>query len=195
MWWRLALVIAFIFIAAYLAYYAYGSQSKSPLINFPMSNDTGSFVLSVAAFADGGAIPAAYTCDGAGGSPALAWSGAPAGTKSFALVVDDPDVPKQLRPDGLFVHWVLYNIPTDAHGIPEGGSAGESGLNGRGAEGWTPPCPPREYEPSEHRYVFTLYALDTELSFAIPPGKDELMAAMEGHTLASAQHVGRYKRQ
>lgn len=157
--------------------------------------------LTSSAFANNGSIPPRYTCDGAGSSPPLGISGVPAGAQSLALVIDDPDVPKALKADGVFDHWVLYDLPAGgqasrlyiaAGSVPEGAVMG---LNGAGKASYYPPCPPKQYEPSEHRYIFTLYALDeANLSFANPPTKDALLQRIEGHIIAQTQLVGRYKR-
>ena len=108
--------------------------------------------------------------------------------------MDDPDVPKQLRPDGVFDHWTLFNIPASMSEIPEGGSVGIAGANGAGKNAYTGPCPPPQYEPSEHRYVFTLYALDRMLDLKAGATKQEVKAAMQGHILEQTQLIGKYKR-
>ena len=139
-------------------------------------------------------IPSRFTCDGENISPPLSWSEVPEGAKSFALLMDDPDVPKQLRPDGVFDHWTLFNIPPTISGIPEGGTTGIAGANGAGKDEYTGPCPPKQYEPSEHRYFFRLYALDSMLSLGTGAQKADVLKAMEGHILAEAELMGRYKR-
>lgn len=127
-------------------------------------------------------------------SPALSISGTPSNTKSLALIMDDHDVPKTLRPDGVFDHWVLFNISPEIKEIAEGGSAGTSGANSANKNVYTGPCPPPQYEPSEHRYVFTLYALDTELPLAAGASKVDVLNAIQGHIIAQTQLVGRYRR-
>lgn len=155
----------------------------------------GQLTLESPAFEDGGRIPAKYTCDeNRELSPPLSFSGVPEGTKSLALIMDDPDVPKALKPDGVFDHWVLYNIPPEATGIPEGGMAGEAGANSSGAAEYTGPCPPPEHEPREHRYVFTLYALSDKLQFSEIPAKRQVLSALEPLILAKTELVGRYSR-
>ncbi|MEZ5141542.1 MAG: YbhB/YbcL family Raf kinase inhibitor-like protein [Acidimicrobiales bacterium] len=143
----------------------------------------GGFALTSPAFTDGGAIPREHSCQGEGVSPELAWSGAPAGTQSLALIVHDPDAPIA----GGFTHWVLYAIPGDTTGIPQGGTAGSSGLNSTGKPGWVPPCPPS----GTHRYVFTLYALPTVTAFATTPTKDQV-EALGADALATATLTGTY---
>ncbi|MEQ1813464.1 MAG: YbhB/YbcL family Raf kinase inhibitor-like protein, partial [Candidatus Nitrotoga sp.] len=150
------------------------------------------------AFAQNDSIPENFTCDVSTGtpalSPALKISDVPSNAKTLALVMHDPDVPPQLRPDGIFVHWVAFNIPTTTTMIPEGASAGISGSNGAGKSGYVGPCPPKEYQPDEHRYIFTLYALDTEFIMPTAATRDELLSVMQGHILSEAVLVGRYKR-
>ena len=147
------------------------------------------------AFENGERIPAAYTCDGDRLlSPELAFSGVPAAAQSLALIMDDPDVPKVLRPDGNFTHWVLFDIPPETTLIPEGGTIGTSGVNGAGGTGYRGPCPPPEYEPKTHRYFFELYALDTVLDLPEGASKEDVEAAMDGHILDIAELVGTYSR-
>ncbi len=145
----------------------------------------GRLTLTSSAFADGAAIPKDNTCQGAGTSPDLAWTGAPEGTAAFALVVNDPDAPVP----GGFTHWVLYSIPADTSSIPAGGSAGSSGLNGAGKPGWVPPCPPS----GTHHYVFTLYALPTVTAFAETPTKAQV-EALGKDALATTTLTGTYVR-
>jgi Raf kinase inhibitor-like YbhB/YbcL family protein len=146
------------------------------------------------AFADGARIPAKYTCEGEDLSPPLAWSGAPQGTKSFVLIVDDPDAPDPAAPRMTWVHWVLYDLPPDAAGLAEGARAlppgAKSGLNDWKRTGYGGPCPPI----GRHRYFHKLYALDTKLSGLAKPTKAEVEAAMRGHVLAEAQLMGTYQK-
>jgi len=154
-----------------------------------------SLTITSPVFADGGNIPVEYTCHGQNISPALNWSGSPAGTASFALIMDDPDA--------AYTHWVAYNLPSDLNGLPEalpkdeelasGGLQGKIGSGGIGyPTGYFGPCPPKD---SLHHYRFTLYALDTSLDLAAGASKDEVMQAMAGHILAQGQLVGVYQRQ
>ena len=144
--------------------------------------------ISSPAFAAGMAIPAAYTCKGKGISPPLAWSEAPEGARSYALIMDDPDAPS-----GTFVHWVIYNIPASAKGLPESVSGAATlpdgslqGSNSAGRTGYTAPCPPS----GTHRYFFKLYALDSVLDLASGASKDALLKAMQGHVLAQGELMG-----
>lgn len=152
-------------------------------------------LLTSSAFTQGGLIPAKYTCDGERSlNPPLSISGVPETAKSLVLVMDDPDVPKELIPDGVFDHWVVYNIPPNIEDIYEGSTVGTTGANTRDDLSYTGPCPPPEYEPSTHRYVFRVFALDTELSFERSPTKAAVLKAIEGHILARGELTGLYKR-
>lgn len=149
--------------------------------------------LSSTAFADHAEIPARHTCEGADVAPPLAWSGAPAGTRSLALIVDDPDAPDPAAPQRTWVHWVMVDIPPDAAGLPEGGAAppgARQGLNDWHRPGYGGPCPPI----GRHRYFFKLHALDTTLPALKQPDKAALERAMQGHVLARAELVGTYRK-
>ncbi len=141
-------------------------------------------------------IPAQYTCDGEDISPALEWSGPPEGTKSLALIVDDPDAPDPAAPMMTWVHWVLYNIPPSATGLPEGVKSQDlpggtkEGLNDWKRTGYGGPCPPI----GRHRYFHKLYALDVVLPDLRKPSKVKLEKALEGHILAEVELIGTYKR-
>ncbi|OGS95138.1 MAG: phosphatidylethanolamine-binding protein [Gallionellales bacterium RIFCSPLOWO2_02_FULL_57_47] len=142
------------------------------------------------------AIPARHTCDGPNISPPLAWTGVPAGAKSLALIVDDPDAPDPAAPKMTWVHWVLYNIPPDAKALTDGIAAKDlpsgtlQGINDWRSTGYGGPCPP----VGKHRYFFKLYALDTVLPDLRHPAKAALEKAMHGHVLAHSDLVGLYKR-
>jgi Raf kinase inhibitor-like YbhB/YbcL family protein len=149
--------------------------------------------LSSPAFPANGQIPPTHTCDRANTAPELAWSGAPEGTRSFALIVDDPDAPDPKAPKRTFVHWLLYDIAPTASGLPDRGTppaGAKAGLNDEQQGGYTGPCPP----VGRHRYFFKLYALDTMLGDLGTPRKDALERAMRGHVLAQAELVGTYER-
>ncbi len=154
------------------------------------------FALSSPAFAPNGAIPAAHTCEGKDVSPALAWRGLPPGTRSLVLIVDDPDAPDPAAPKMTWVHWVLYDLPPAAAGLPEGVApdalpAGtREGRNDWGRTGWGGPCPPI----GTHRYFFKLHALDAPLGELSPPTKAKLEKAMQGHVLGQATLVGTYRK-
>jgi Raf kinase inhibitor-like YbhB/YbcL family protein len=151
--------------------------------------------LTSPAFADGGEIPAEFTCQGKDSSPRLEWSGAPAGTKSFALIVDDPDAPDPKAPKTVWVHWVLYDLPPSTTAIAEGAkgapvAAARGGLNDWKRTGWGGPCPPI----GRHRYFFKLYALDVLLGDLGKPTKAQLEKAIDGHVLERAELIGTYEK-
>jgi hypothetical protein len=159
----------------------------------PARQEVGTMEITSAAFVHGEGIPTRHTCDGEDLSPPLAWSGAPEGTRSFALICDDPDAPA-----GTWVHWVIFGVPADSSGLAEGvppeetlESGARQGKNDFKRLGWGGPCPPRG---KPHRYFFRLYALDTVPG--IPPGstKERLLDAVEGHVLAEGVLIGTYAR-
>jgi Raf kinase inhibitor-like YbhB/YbcL family protein len=143
------------------------------------------------AFPEGATIPRLHTCEGADLSPALEWSGEPPVTKSFAVIVDDPDAPA-----GVWNHWLLYDIQPGVHSLAQGftpGRIGESALNDFGKPGYNGPCPPKGHGP--HRYYFRLYAVDAPaLKLSRNAKRSALDAALKGHVLAEAQYMGRYER-
>lgn len=155
-----------------------------------------SLSLTSSDFSAGGAIPAQHTCDGTNLSPSLSWSGVPAGTKSFALVVDDPDAPDPAAPKTTWVHWVLYNIPPDTAELPQGGRGSalprgtQAGRNDWNNAAYGGPCPP----VGRHRYFHKLYALDVVLPDLGHPTKQQLEQAMHGHVLEQCELVGTYQR-
>lgn len=147
-------------------------------------------------FANGGEIPKRHSCEGEDVSPALAWSGVPEGARSLALVVDDPDAPDPQAPRMTWVHWILYNLPPDTTGVPEGASSEsyppgtEEGQNDWKSLGYGGPCPP----VGRHRYFHKLYALDVVLPDLKAPTKTQLEAAMDRHIIAQAELVGTYQK-
>ena len=148
------------------------------------------------AFENGKEIPAVHTCEGKDVSPAIAWSGVPSSARSLALIMDDPDAPDPAAPRMVWVHWVLYNLPTSAGGLPqavkpEALPAGTSqGRNDWGRTGYGGPCPPT----GRHRYFFKLYALDSSMPDLNRPTKAQLEAAMKGHIVEHATLMGTYQR-
>jgi len=155
-----------------------------------------SLTITSAAFAPDGPIPSLYTCEGQDASPPLEWRGAPVGTRSFALVVDDPDAPDPAAPRMTWVHWVLYNLDPAAAGLPEAVEASalpagtREGVNDWGRTGYGGPCPPI----GRHRYFHKLYALDTMLADLRRPTKAALEKAMRGHILAQSTLIGMYQK-
>ncbi|HEX6644777.1 MAG TPA: YbhB/YbcL family Raf kinase inhibitor-like protein [Gemmatimonadales bacterium] len=152
--------------------------------------------ITSSAFRHEGAIPSRYTCDGADRSPPLAWAGAPAGTKSFALIVDDPDAPDPKAPKMTYVHWVLYDIPASVTSLAEAvdvhrDAAGtREGMNDWKRTGYGGPCPPI----GRHRYFHKLYALDTLIGDLGTPNAGDVADAMRGHVLGEAVLMGTYER-
>lgn len=153
-----------------------------------------SFELTSDAFMNGQSIPAKYACTGKNISPALTWNEPPAGTQSFALIMDDPDAP-----GGVWVHWVLFNIPAEARSLQEDlpttgknvdPSAIYVGKNSWSAIGYGGPCPPS----GTHRYYFKLYALGTTISLLPGATKEQLLKEMEGHILAQAELMGTFSK-
>jgi len=155
-----------------------------------------SFALRSTSFAPNGSIPTQYTCEGDDRSPPLAWSDAPAGTKSFVLIVDDPDAPDPRAPKRTWVHWVLYDLPASASALPEGVTATalppgtRQGSNDWGRTGYGGPCPPI----GRHRYFHKLYALDVVLPDLGAASKAQVEQAMQGHVLATAELIGTYQK-
>jgi len=148
--------------------------------------------LTSSAFEEGGSIPSLYTCDGKDTSPPLSWSGAPPDTKTFALILDDPDAPR-----GTWVHWILWNLPATATelkealpAIPHLPSGALQGKNDSGDSGYGGPCPPS----GTHRYFFKLFALDSVMALKSGATKSQLEAAMKGHVLSQATLMGVYSR-
>jgi Raf kinase inhibitor-like YbhB/YbcL family protein len=148
------------------------------------------------AFQAGGPIPSKYTCEGQDISPPLAWSGAPAATKSFALIVDDPDAPDPAKPQRVYVHWVVYNISGTTTSLPENASkaglpkSAVQGKNDWGKPQYGGPCPPI----GRHRYFFKLYALDAQLTGLSSPTKADVERAMKGHVIDSGEVIGTYQK-
>jgi len=176
---------------ALLTLFAAGCQGAGP---FPGEEGGApmSFELISEAFAYGEPIPRRYTCDGDDVSPPLRWGDPPAETRSFVLIMDDPDAPM-----GTWDHWVLFDIPAEARALPEAvppdaepATGGRHGRNSWQRLGYGGPCPPR----GTHRYFFRLYALDTVLDLPAGVDKGRVMRVMEGHVLAQAELMGTYSR-
>lgn len=148
------------------------------------------------AFTEGGEIPAEHTCEGDDTSPPLEWAGVPGGAKSLVLIVDDPDAPDPKAPQMVYVHWVLYNIPSDMTWLGAGVASKDlpagtlEGLNDWNRKGYGGPCPPI----GRHRYFHKLYALDTVLPDLGSPTKDQVLGAMKGHVIAEAVLMGTYQK-
>lgn len=152
--------------------------------------------INSSAFINGSDLPEEYTCGGSDISPALSWNGVPHNTKALVLIVDDPDAPDPGNPRMTWVHWVLYNIPPTAGGLPKGVLQSEllqatrEGFNDWKRTGYSGPCPPI----GRHRYFFKLYALDSVLPDLNKPTKAQLEARMVGHIIEQAEIIGTYER-
>lgn len=174
------LVFSFFFVTVTLAE---GEQNMTMILNSPD-------------FVHQGEIPKALTCDGDDSSPALSWSGVPKTAKSLVLIVDDPDAPDPAKPKMTWVHWLLYNIPPTATGIPGAIAASNlpvgtlQGKNDWKRTGYGGPCPPI----GRHRYFHKLYALDVELPDLHHPNKTQLENAMTGHIIGQTELIGTYRR-
>lgn len=152
-----------------------------------------SLSLDSSSFSSGGDIPKQFTCDGPDRSPQLSWTDPPPQTKSFALLVDDPDAPA-----GNWNHWAIWDIPANIHSLPEGikkdrrlADGSEQGMNDFHKAGYNGPCPPAG---KPHRYHFKLFALDTKMTLNSEAGKPEMEKAMKGHILAQSELIGSYKK-
>ena len=186
-------VLTFLLIALALS----GCGGRSQVVSAPPQANTASnakaeIKLTSTAFNDGQPMPRAYTCDGVNISPPLEWSGVPGTAKTVAIVCDDPDAP-----GGIWVHWVIYNLPADNIGLVENLPATEAlkaggfqGKNDFSKTGYGGPCPPS----GTHRYFFKIYALDSELALKAGATKAELTKAMDGHIVIEGQLIGTYRR-
>jgi Raf kinase inhibitor-like YbhB/YbcL family protein len=190
-------LLAFVLIGCFVLYLL-GAPAEAEVFSSitaetPFANEMElAMKLTSSAFEYGQPIPIRYSCKGDDVSPALAWDESPAGTKSLALIMDDPDTPV-----GTWVHWVLFNIPVSAHEWPENTptdsilpNGAVQGITSARSHGYHGPCPPS----GTHRYFFKLYALDTLLSLPSSASKADLLAAMEGHILAQAELMGTFSK-
>jgi Raf kinase inhibitor-like YbhB/YbcL family protein len=182
-------------VASALAVPTLGLSVVAAVLTGPAREARGAgLTLTSGSFTHNGQIPTTYTCEGKDASPPLSWSGLPAGTKSLALIVDDPDAPDPRAPQTTWVHWVLYNLPPTAEGLPEGVSSlpggTREGLNDWKRTGYGGPCPPI----GRHRYFHKLYALDAVLPDLGSPTKAQLEQAVAGHVLTKAELVGTYEK-
>lgn len=172
------------------------TSTRRPESPQPPEQAPGIFKVSSSSFPPAGDIPTKYTCEGADLSPVISWSGAPNGTRSYAVIVDDPDAPDPAAPKQVWVHWVAYNIPQGVLTLPEGVRPGGlprgslDGLNDWKKPGYNGPCP----QIGKHRYYFKVYALDTVLPDLQRPTKSQLMEAMKGHVLANAEVMAMYEK-
>ena len=162
----------------------------------PRTEETMPLTITSTVFIDGGEIPSRYTCQGDDSSPPLEWRGVPDTARSLALIVDDPDAPDPKAPRMTWVHWVLFNLPPDTTGLPEGVTADDlpsgagQGINSWNRTGYGGPCPP----VGRHRYFHKLYALDTVLALSDKPTSKALETAMQGHVIGQTELVGTYQK-
>lgn len=172
--------------------HAVAAPAAAPAAPPPVEIPVSTFLLTSPSFPAGGEIPREYTCQGADTSPGLAWTGAPVGTRSFALIEHDPDVPDPAAPQRSWVHWVFYDLPAEVGAVAEGvePAGARAGQNDWGKPGYGGPCPPI----GRHRYIHTLYALDSVLGDRGLLTRAELEGAMSGHVLAKAELVGTYQK-
>lgn len=183
------MLLALIFSAVLPAAHAAAIKKPVKKITKPIIRKT--MQITSSAFVDKGLIPKKYTCDGAGINPPLQFSQIPKGAQSLVLIIHDPDVPKAIRADGNWDHWIVWNIPPTTTQVKEGGvPSGVVGKSTSGDDAYGGPCPPDK----EHRYYFTLSALDTTVSLAPGSSKSEVTKKMRGHVLTTAQLMGRYAR-
>jgi len=191
-----------------LAFTACAKPEKSAVDTLAITTDSGPqsqqtrsapktmLIITSPAFAPNGSIPSKYTCEGADMSPPLEWFGVPKDAQTLALIVDDPDAPDPAKPQRVYVHWVVYNIPANITKLPENAakaglpSGAIQGLNDWKKETYGGPCPPI----GRHRYFFKLYALDTVLGQLLNPTKSQLEKAMEEHLVDSAELIGTYQK-
>jgi hypothetical protein len=165
-------------------------------VNLLRAEEIMALTLKSSAFDNGGEIPSRYTCEGEDVSPSLVWTGVPETARSLVLIIDDPDAPDPKAPKMTWVHWVLYNIPPDVTGLPEGVVPAKlspdmmEGLNDWKRIGYGGPCPPI----GRHRYFHKLYALDTVLEVMNTPTKANVEVAMKGHVIAQTELMGTYKK-
>jgi Raf kinase inhibitor-like YbhB/YbcL family protein len=188
----LGLSFIVVFGGAYLIYER--AHAPSPADN---PSDPMALTLSSPAFENNGTIPSTYTCDGSNTMPPLDISGVPEGTKSLVIVMDDPDIPQQVKDANQiekFDHFVIYAIPPETTHLTADAIGGNFGINGAGDAAYAGPCPPPQYEPKEHRYVFRLYALSGILNFIKAPTLDEVETAAKSQMIESAELIGRYER-
>jgi Raf kinase inhibitor-like YbhB/YbcL family protein len=171
------------------------SARTTPSIGADTRREETTMKLGSSAFAANGSMPAQHTCEGANVSPPLAWTEAPHGTKSFALVVHDPDAPDPAAPKRDWVHWIVYNLPASCAALGEAAvdlpTSARQGINDWDKPSYGGPCPPI----GRHRYFFELFALDTLLPELPGPKRGDVERAMQGHVLATASLVGTYQKQ
>ena len=187
-------ILLLVLFAAFKLYQYYNgkfSKPEPPRIQTQSPETQTSMRVTSSAFENNQAIPGLYSCDGQNVNPPLSFLDVPSSAVSLVLIMEDPDVPQNIRPDRLFVHWVVFNVQTTAAGFNQDQAPpGILGNNSAGKAAYTGPCPPK----GEHRYFFKLYALDIMLNLSQGATKEQVVAAMQGHILAQAELLGRFER-
>ncbi len=192
-----ALLLFIIIIISGISYFLLYERAYAPVAETKITDTNMNLKLSSSAFDDGEFIPAKYTCDGESINPPLSITGVPEGAESLVLVMDDSDLPeeiKQLYGLDKFNHWAVYNLPANTTEIPENSNLGTTALHTRNEAAYTGPCPPPEYEPATHRYNFRLYAITGKLNFIKAPTLDEVEEAAKSMMLDKAELTGLYTR-
>ncbi len=192
----LGLSFLIVFTGAYLLFERAQAPEKITDVIDEVKQTNG-MKLTSPAFENNGTIPVIYTCDGDNINPELHISDVPEGTESLILVMDDPDIPEEIRhANGIekFNHWVIYNLPADTNIIPAGGTIGTTAQNSSGNTAYTGPCPPAQYKPTEHRYIFRLYAMPNRINFIKVPTLDEVESIAQAESIEKAKLIGKYDR-
>lgn len=189
--WVLAIsIVGYLYVSHRFTLYL----DTQPVAEEEESAGTRSFAVASGAFGSGGMIPAMYTCDAKQVSPPLSFLGVPDDAHSLVLIMEDRDIPKDLKADGTFLHWTVFDIPPTTASIETGEVIGVQGSTGNGVAGYIGPCPPRGREPALHHYYFDVYALDATLDLPEGASVTEIRRAMQGHELAHATLMGTYER-
>jgi Raf kinase inhibitor-like YbhB/YbcL family protein len=196
-WFSGAIIVVILLVVGFfvLNAYIYNAKQGEEEVKAPTQNSnvykTGNMKIQSSAFNNNSSIPSKYTCDGGGVNPPLSFSEIPENAKSLVLIMEDPDVPKNLKPDGMFDHWIIFNMPADTSSIPEDSTPpGIVGKSSSGGNAYVGACPPDR----EHRYFFKLYALDGNLELDKNANKSSLESAMQGHVVEQAELIGLYIR-
>ena len=193
---KIVLVVIILFVAVTLLFLMPAKVAKGPTKNNHTNGNTvgaiHNMTIESSAFVDDGKIPSTYTCDGKNINPEILIAGVPEDAVSLVLIVYDPDVPKSIRADGIWTHWLVWNILADTKKISEGEEPpGVVGENTGGEFGYQGPCPPS----GEHRYFFKLYALDSRLNLSEEgTTKNDIEEEISNHIIAQSELVGRYSR-
>jgi len=189
-------LIVLLLVVGLVVFLSTGEKGEAPSLN-EKNIMMGKLSIVSSAFESGEAIDPRFSCDGRNINPPLQISDIPENTESLVLIMNDPDIPNEIKGrlgKEEFVHWVLFNISPTVRNIEEGGAPGIEGQNTSGNIGYTGPCPPTEFKPTEHRYFFRIYALDIELELSEGATKEDVLKSMEGHILQQSELMGTYDR-